>query len=82
MFDCFTSTPDFTPYDSVSNNIPLDDMNSPARKISDAALRKDAYVSACLSLSLPDQCPEDLLNQILWRSIKGTKSHIPPGPSK
>ena len=27
MFDCFTNTPDFTPFDAVTNNVPLDEMN-------------------------------------------------------
>ena len=49
--DCFTNVPDFTPYSVMPNNVALDQMN-PARKknISDAALRKDAYVSARLPL--------------------------------
>jgi YVTN family beta-propeller protein len=77
MFDCFTDTPDFTPYDSVANNVPLDEMNPPARKISDSQLRKDAYVSAHLPLTLADQCPEGVLNEILWRSVKGTQTPYP-----
>ena len=77
MFDCFTATPDFTPFDSVTNNIALDSMNPPARNVGDAQLRKDAYVSAQLPLTLPDQCPEDVLNQILWRAVKGTQTPYP-----
>lgn len=77
MFDCFTSTPDFTPFESVANNVPLDQMNPQARKISDPLLRKDAYISARLPLKLPDQCPEDVLNQILWRSAKGSQEPYP-----
>jgi YVTN family beta-propeller protein len=77
MFDCFTSTPDFTPFDSVANEVPLDKMNPAARKISDPLLRKDAYVSARLPLAIPDHCPEDVLNQILWRSVKGSQVPYP-----
>lgn len=77
MFDCFTSTPDFTPFDSVANEIPLDQMNPSPKKISDPLLRKDAYVSARLPLEIPDQCPEDVLNQILWRAVKGTQVPYP-----
>ncbi|HWD94761.1 MAG TPA: beta-propeller fold lactonase family protein [Verrucomicrobiae bacterium] len=77
MFDCFTATPDFAPFDSVANNVPLDEMNPPAKKISDAQLRKDAYVSARLPLGLADQCPEGVLNEILWRSVKGTQTPYP-----
>jgi DNA-binding beta-propeller fold protein YncE len=77
MFDCFADTPDLTPFDSVANNVPLDLMNTSPRKISDSQLRKDAYVSARLPLTLPDQCSEDVLNQILWRSVKGTQTPYP-----
>jgi YVTN family beta-propeller protein len=75
MFDCFTNTPDFTAFDAVTNQVPLDEMNSPPKKISDAQRRKDAYVSARLPLDKPDQCPEDVLNRILWRATMGTKPY-------
>jgi YVTN family beta-propeller protein len=82
MFDCFTATPEFTPFDSVANNVALDSMNPPATNIGDAQLRKDAYVSARLPLTLPDQCPEDVLNQILWRAVKGTQTPYPAWAAK
>jgi len=75
MFDCFTNTPDFTAFDAVTNNVPLDEMNPAPKQISDAQRRKDAYVSARLPLKQPDQCPEDVLNRILWRATMGTKPY-------
>jgi len=75
MFDCFTNTPDFTAFDAVTNNVPLDEMNPAPKQISDAQMRKDAYVSARLPLKKPDQCPEDVLNRILWRATMGTKPY-------
>jgi hypothetical protein len=57
-------------------------MNPPATNIGDAQLRKDAYVSARLPLTLPDQCPEDVLNQILWRAVKGTQTPYPAWAAK
>jgi YVTN family beta-propeller protein len=77
MFDCFTNQPDFTPYLAVTNNVPLDKINPEPRKISDAVLRKDAYASARLPLEKADQCPEDLLNRILWHAMKGSKAPYP-----
>ena len=77
MFDCFTGTPDFTPFDAVTNNVPLDEMNKPPREISDAQLRKDAMVSARLPLDKADQCPEDVFNRILWRAVKGSQTPYP-----
>jgi len=75
MFDCFTNTPDFTAFDAVTNNVPLDEMNPAPKEISDAQRRKDALVSARLPLDLPDQCPEDVLNRILWRATMGVKPY-------
>ncbi len=77
MFDCFTSAPDFAPFDAVPNNVPLDRMNPEPKKISDRQLRKDAYVSARLPLDKPDQCPDDVLNHILWRAMKGSRAPYP-----
>jgi YVTN family beta-propeller protein len=77
MFDCFTTTPDFTAFDAVTNNVPLDEMNPPLKKISDAQLRRDAYVSAKLPLDKEDQCPEDVFNRILWRAAKGSSVAYP-----
>ncbi len=77
LSDCFTMTPDFTPFEHLANNIPLDQMNPEPKKISDLQLRKDAYASARLPLEKVDQCPEDVLNQILWRAMKGTSVPYP-----
>jgi YVTN family beta-propeller protein len=80
MFDCFVppgQDPDFTPFTAVTNRIPLDQMNPEPGKISDALLRKDAYISAHLPLKKEDQCPEDLFNRILWRATKGSQTPYP-----
>src|SRR5581483_479880 len=77
MFDCFTNVADLTPFNAVTNNVLLDHMNPPAKKIADAVLRKDAYVSARLPLKKPDQCPEDALNRILWHATKGSRVPYP-----
>ncbi len=82
MFDCFTETPDFTPFNAVTNDVPLDEMNPAPRKIPDSALRQDAYASARLPLEKEDQCPEDLLNRILWRAAKGPHAPYPAGAVK
>ncbi len=77
MFNCFTSAPDFTPFNAVANQVPLDEMNPNPKQIKDAQLRKDALVSASLPLDKEDQCPEDLFNHILWRAMKGSKVPYP-----
>ena len=75
MFDCFTNEADFTPFNSVPNNVPLDQMNPAPQTIKDLLQRRHALASARLPLAKPDQCPENLLNQILWAAQKG--SHVP-----
>lgn len=77
MFDCFTNTPDFTPFAAAANQTPLDEMNPKPNEISDPLLRKEAYVSAHLPLQQEDQCPEGVLNRILWHAAKGSQTPYP-----
>jgi len=77
MFDCFREKPNFTPYTALPANVPLDEMNPEPTKVADPLLRKDAYASGRLNLREPDACPEDVLNRILWRAMKGTSEPYP-----
>jgi YVTN family beta-propeller protein len=77
MTECFTNVPDFTPFDCVTNNIPLDKMNPDVRSISDRGQLHDAVVSSHLPLKKADQCPEDVLNRILWHAQKGFDAPYP-----
>jgi hypothetical protein len=77
MFDCFTATPDFRPFESVPTNIPLDTMNPPKAKIADALLRRNAILSGRLNFRRIDACPEDTLNRILWHAVKGSAAPYP-----
>ncbi len=77
MADCFTDTPDFTPFAAMPNNVPLDQMNPEPKAVSDALLRQHAYASARLPLARVDECPEDLLNRILWHAMKGSQTPYP-----
>ena len=77
MFDCFTDTPNFTPFTALANNVPLDQMNPEPKKIADPLLRQQALASARLPLERIDACPEDLLNRILWHAMKGPAASYP-----
>lgn len=77
MFDCFTETPDYTPYEAAPVSIPLDEMNPDPTAIEDAVLRDDALVSATLNFREVDRAPEDVLNRILWRSVRGSQVPYP-----
>jgi len=77
MFDCFQEEPDFTPYTAVPNRVPLDQMNPGTADIKDPVLREDAIVSSQLNFLEVDKAPEDVLNRILWRAMKGSKEPYP-----
>jgi YVTN family beta-propeller protein len=77
MSACFNDAPDLTPFISVPNRVPLDQINPEPKKITDRILRQDAIASAKLPLDEMDQCPEDLFNRILWRAMKGTRVPYP-----
>lgn len=77
MFDCFTDTPDFTPYAALVPSVPLDQLNPVATSIADPVLRRDALVSASLNFREVDKAPEHVLNQIIWRSVKGSAAPYP-----
>lgn len=77
MFDCFTDTADLTPFEALPNNVPLDQMNPGSVSLLDPQLRRDAEVSASLDFEHVDRAPEDVLNRILWRAMKGTAVPYP-----
>ncbi len=72
MFDCFTDQANGAPFDAVPNQVPLDKMNPQPPQINDLQLRRDAIVSSQLNFEEVDRAPEDVLNRILWRAMKGT----------
>ena len=77
MFDCFVDQANVTPFDAVVNKVPLDQMNPPPQAIRDPVLRRDAIVSSTLDFRHVDRAPEDVLNRILWRAMRGTSVPYP-----
>ncbi|WP_425395341.1 alkaline phosphatase family protein [Aeoliella sp.] len=77
MFDCFTDEPNATPYASAAAQVALDEMNPDPAAINDPVLRKDAVVSASLNFREVDRAPEDVLNRILWRAVRGSQVPYP-----
>ncbi len=70
MADCFTDTPDFTPYKALPNNIPLDELNPPLESLTGEA-RHWAEMSLKQDLDDVDRIDEDTFNRVLWHSVKG-----------
>lgn len=77
MFDCFVDRPDPTPYTAAPATIALDEMNPEPQAITDPVLREDAVVSASMNFREVDRAPEDLLNRILWRAMRGALERYP-----
>lgn len=70
MRGCFQENPDLTPFKSLPNQIPLDEMNPPIKKLKGKALYW-AKKSMELDLQKEDQADEDTFNRILWFSTRG-----------
>ena len=70
MTDCFTDQPDYTAYDALPNQVPLDQMNP---KLS--LLKGKQLFWAKKSLKMPlgevDEADDDELNKIIWYSVRG-----------
>ncbi|HEY5511763.1 MAG TPA: bifunctional YncE family protein/alkaline phosphatase family protein [Prolixibacteraceae bacterium] len=70
MTDCFTDKPDFTPYQVLPNNIPLDQMNPKLTSLNGKQLYW-AKKSMEMPLDEADEADEDDLNRIVWFAAKG-----------
>jgi hypothetical protein len=76
MTDCFTTKPDFKPYQCLPNQIPLDEINKPTTALQGQELRW-ALASLEQDFEDVDRADEDTLNRILWHSVKGGDAPYP-----
>lgn len=79
MFTLFTPQPDFTPYKALPNQIPLDEMNPPVKKLAGLS-RRLAEASARMDFAEPDAADEQLLNRAVWHSLFPARPY--PAPSQ
>lgn len=70
MTECFTQTPDLTPYEALPSNIPIDEMNPQLNALKGRALHF-ARKSMLPVFDKVDSGHDDLLNRILWFAAKG-----------
>ncbi len=77
MRDAFSGKPDFAPYKALKNNIPLDEMNPQLQALS-GKQRRFALASAKMAKMGIDAGDDDLLNRIIWSSVKKSE----PYPAK
>ncbi|MCS6977328.1 MAG: bifunctional YncE family protein/alkaline phosphatase family protein [Gemmatales bacterium] len=70
MYNSFTAKPDFTPYEHLPANVDLTETNK--------ATAWGAKLSEQLDLSKEDAADDLLFNEIIWRSVRGPHSPMPP----
>jgi len=70
MSECFSETPDFTPYKAEHNNIPLDQLNPPLKGLTGKQL---SWAKKSLEQDLDDfdRIDENTFNRIIWHAMKG-----------
>jgi hypothetical protein len=74
MFNCFSSTPDFSPFKSVPNEISLNEMNKSLAELKGTALYY-ARKSMEPQFDHIDQGDDDLFNRIIWFAMKGKEMY-------
>ncbi|MCG6187969.1 bifunctional YncE family protein/alkaline phosphatase family protein [Maribellus maritimus] len=74
MFNCFNSSADYSPYVSVPNQIPLDEMNSELSELKGPALHY-AKKSMEPQFERVDAGDDELFNRIIWFAMKGKKPY-------
>ena len=70
LYNAFQGTPNLAPYRTSMPIPPLDEKNLP--------LAFGSAQSLAMDFSDADRTPEALLNDIVWRSIRGANSPVPP----
>lgn len=69
MVNAFQSKPDTTPYEAITPEQPLDELNTTSSP--------DAQKSKTLDLKKADQAPMQEFNRIVWHAVKGEHSDMP-----
>jgi YVTN family beta-propeller protein len=69
MWRCFSKTPDNTTFNSLPSNINLNDVNPKGTKL--VAMAKG------LNFSEVDRVPDEVMNAMLWKSVKGENARVP-----
>ncbi len=70
MYRAFQAAPDLAPFTHREARVALDEKNSPQAY--------GAAASAAMNLEAPDLAPDLELNEILWKSVRGAASPMPP----
>jgi len=69
LYDCFSSKPDLTPYQSRPAQVDLEQRN--------VANNESSKRSQFFNLAKEDKAPERDLNEVIWKYVKGESSVMP-----
>lgn len=69
LYSCFAATPDTTSYNARPAGVDINTRNT--------ASTPSAVLSSRFDLSHADAIPDALLNEVLWKAIKGENSPVP-----
>jgi len=70
VFAAFGTRPDLTPYKALPAQYDVNEMNPPTAF--------GAQASARMNFADPDRAPVRALNEIIWKSVMGAESPMPP----
>ncbi len=69
LFDCFTSKPNLTPYNAKPAQVNLEQRN--------IAVNQSSKRSALFNLADEDKVPDLILNDVIWKYVKGENAVMP-----
>jgi len=69
LYDCFTSVPDFTPYNYKKANVNLN--------IRNFRVNSSSRISESFRLDNVDEAPDLELNKVIWKYVKGEDAVMP-----
>jgi hypothetical protein len=69
MWECFTATPDFSPFVHLDATYDINEKNVEKNVLSE--------LSDSFNLEEIDAAPDHLFSQVIWKSIKGLNSEMP-----
>ncbi|MDP9048704.1 MAG: alkaline phosphatase family protein, partial [Bacteroidota bacterium] len=69
LFECFTNKPDLAPYHTKAPQVNLEQRN--------IAVNQSSKVSQSFNLRKEDAVPDLVLNEVIWKSVKGETAQMP-----
>ena len=69
MWECFTASPDLTPFVSIDASYDIHEMNTEENEIS--------KLSDSFNLEVMDAAPDHLFSEVIWKAVRGLDSEMP-----